>query len=101
MLNISFSGDVIKAQCECHAGQFVGRAFLIENGKLKQLAHTYFVSEEQAAEHLDGFVFAVADEHLKRIGLSVESAKHVTVVRDNEAETATQKSMNQSNPNLH
>lgn len=101
MLNVSFSGDVIPAQCQCHQGQLVGRAFLIENGKLIQIAHTYFASEELATEHLDGFVFAVAQEHLKKMGLSVESAKTITVTRENEAETSIQKAMNQSNPHLH
>lgn len=101
MLNISFTGDVIPAQCECHKGQFVGRAFVIERGKQKQLAHTYFETVDLAGEHLDGFVFAVAEDYLQRIGLSVESAKTVTVQRGDEAETSTQKAMRQSNPHLH
>lgn len=101
MTNISFVGDVIKATCQCHAGKVVGRAFLIENGKQILLAHTYFDTEELASQHLDGFVFTVAETHLKKIGLSVDAAKTVTVTRDDEAEVSIQKAINQSNPHLH
>lgn len=100
-MNISFVGDVIEAESQCHKVQLVGRAFIIESGKQKQLAHTYFENEKMAEQHLDGFVFAVAEDHLRKIGLSVESAKTITVVRDDEAVTATEKSMNNSNPYLH
>ena len=101
MINISFVGDVIPAQCECHKGQLVGRAFIIESGKQRLLAHTYFKTQELAEQHLDGFIFSVAEDHLKKIGISVESAKTVTVVRDDQADIATKKAMNNSNPNLH
>lgn len=101
MLNISFIGDVIQARCECHKGQFVGRAFVIENGKQKQLAHTYFETEDLAGQHLDGFVFAVAEDYLQKIGLSVESAKTITIERDQDADMATKRAMNNSNPHLH
>ena len=100
-MNISFTGDVINARCECHQGQLVGRCFVIEAGKEKLLAHTYFKTDADAELHLDGFVFSVAEQYLKKIGLSVESAKTVTIERDEKAVAATEKSKNQSNPHLH
>lgn len=101
MINISFVGDVIAANCECHKGQFVGRAFLVESGKKKLIGHTFFENEVLAGQHLDGFVFSVADEHLKTIGLSVETAKSITVERGNQADMAAKRAMNNSNPHLH
>lgn len=100
-MNISFTGDVIQASCPCHKGQFVGRAFIIQKGKETQLAHTYFENESLANEHLDGFVFAVAEDALRRMGLSIEQARTITVERGEKADIAAQKSMNHSNPHLH
>lgn len=102
MKNISFSGDIIPAICNCHRGQFVARAFFVDPKKGEiEIAHTFFQSMSEAEKHLDGFVVSMADEHLKTIGLSVDSAKTMTVVRGDDALQAVRKTINESNPNLH
>ena len=100
-MNVSFTGDVVPAACSCHKGQFVGRVFKIEQGKETLVAHTYFETEALATQHLEGFVFAVAEDSLRKMGLLIDQARKITVERGEKADQSARKTMNNSNPNLH
>jgi hypothetical protein len=101
MINISFTGDVVPAACSCHKGQFVGRVFKIDQGKETLIAHTYFETEALASQHIEDFVFAVAEDTLRQMGLLIDQARKITVERGEKADSAAQAAKNNSNQYLH
>lgn len=97
---IPFTGDIVPARCECHTGKFMGRAFIVHPvaGQIL-IGHTFFDDMPTAEKHLEGFVAAVAQDHLKKIGLSIETSTDVRVHRDKSAVEAVTRFMAENNPN--
>lgn len=97
-----FRGEVFPARCDCHRGQFVAQASLVDpiEGPI-YLAHTFFKTEDEASKGLNGFVKQVAFKFLEECGINADSINQVEEMNGADADKALQRFMAQNNPKLH
>lgn len=102
MVQIGFGGDIIKATCKCHEGQFVVRVYAAIPGSEPETLDTFeFKTEKEAEDKLDGLVKDTAHKFLRTVGLDPNLASNVTVSHGDEAVRNELRLRNNSNPNLH
>ena len=102
MVQIGFGGDIIKATCKCHEGQFLVRVYASIPGSDPETLSTFeFPTEKEAEEKLDGLVKDTAYKFLRIVGLDPALATNVTVSHGDQAVRDELRMRNNSNPNLH
>lgn len=102
MVQVGFGGEVLKAGCPCHSGQFFVRVYaVIQGGDSEELGRVPFATEEEATQKMDSVVKSIAHDFLNSVGLKPELAANVTVTHGDEALIAEQRVRNNNNPRLH
>lgn len=82
-MEIAFMGEIQKAKCKCHHGQFVVGVFLVTpNGDQIFVGSELFESEKKAEKKMPKLVEKLAKEVLKKMGLARDKARSVRVSED-------------------
>lgn len=99
---IAFTGEVHKAQCQCHKGQWLVVIFMIHpyQGRI-YLHNVAFKTEAEAEAELQSCVELAAMEVMTTAGLKKDLVKKVEVSHGDDAIKSESKFMNEHNPILH
>lgn len=99
---IAFMGEIQKAQCECHKGQYLVLIFMIHPRQGKIYLHNVpFKTKAEAEKQLQPCVELAAEEAMGLMGVRKDSLRKVEVSHNEDAVKSEKKFLNEHNPKLH
>lgn len=100
---LGFTGEVVRAACECHKDQFGVVVFAISpvDGRRVEIEFKIFGTEEEANKNLTPFTNEVAFRTVRENGLEPDQAKEIVVKHGDDALKAERDLRSKINETLH